>query len=52
MRGNRKIERLSIRWRLILITFLVIVLAVVIIAVFLSLQSYRALSNQLMEAHG
>ena len=52
MRGKRRTEGLSIRWRLILITFLVIVLAVVIITVFLSLQSYRALSNQLMEAHG
>ena len=52
MRGKRRGEGLSIRWRLILITFLVIVLAVVIITVFLSLQSYRALSNQVMEAHG
>lgn len=45
---HRRIEGMSIKWRLILITFLVILLAVVMITVFLSLYTYRVMSDQVL----
>lgn len=52
MRGKRRIDALPIRWRLILITFLGIVLAVTVITGFLSAYSYRVMSGQVLETHG
>lgn len=46
---HRWIEGLSIKWRLALIMFLVILLAVVCITAFLSMQSYRVMSGQVLE---
>ena len=49
---HRWIERLSLKWRLILISFLVIVITVVVITACLSMYSYGAMRSQVMDAHG